>query len=289
MDWDTVTKEAKLKFRPERDTVWLAHVPPYTPSRLEGLLREVNRHPQARVEVIGKTVQGRDLALVTLTETALPDTNKKVFWLVARQHAWETGTSFVAEGLLRFLTSDEPEARKLRDQALWRIVPMMDPDGCANGKVRFNANGYDLNRHWNEVDLRDKRFLQDMPEIWYVKKAIFAALKAGERVDLMLCLHNTETGEFIEAQADEPAAQRRVQRLFDRLVRVSSFDPSAPPGLARGPDSTLNSLWQEWRVPVALMEQRISSSKKLGRRPTTEDRLLFGRQLAEAMMAAVGE
>jgi hypothetical protein len=51
----------------------------------------------------------------------------------------------------------------------------------------------------------------------------------------------------------------------------------------------LNSLWQEWRVPVALMEQRISSSKKLGRRPTTEDRLLFGRQLAEAMMAAVGE
>ena len=52
------------------------------------------------------------------------------------------------------------------------------------------------------------------------------------------------------------------------------------------PDDT-NSLWGQRQVPVLLMEQRISTSKKLGRRPTTEDRLAFGRQLVEVMAEAV--
>src|SRR5205085_8857754 len=31
MEWDDARKEATLRFRPERDTIWVAHVPPYPP------------------------------------------------------------------------------------------------------------------------------------------------------------------------------------------------------------------------------------------------------------------
>ena len=98
MAWDDVKKEATLHFRPEHDRIWIAHLPPYPHSRLLRLLEQIDRKPSARVEVIGKTARGRDLHLVTVTNFERSDQGKKVIWLQARQHAWETATSHVMEG-----------------------------------------------------------------------------------------------------------------------------------------------------------------------------------------------
>jgi hypothetical protein len=283
--WDQEKKELTLKFRPQGESIWLAHVPPYTPADLKRLLADVERSPLARIEVIGRTVQGRELHLVTVTDAAVPDAQKKVVWLQARQHAWEAGTSYVMEGALRFVTSDDPQARELARKMVFKFTPMVDIDGCAGGKVRFNANGYDVNRHWSQVDLRGKEFLRLMPEIWYTKKAIVTA----GRIDLMVNLHNTETAEYLDTQADDPATLKTMQRLYDLLVEHSSFDPSRKltPNKARIDDT--NTLFADYHVPVMLMEQRIATSKKLGRRPMVEDRLKFGRELISAMAGAVLE
>src|SRR5215213_3795832 len=204
--WDEAKKEVTLTFRPEADSVWLAQIPPYTPLDLERLLAEVGRHPHVVIEVIGKTARGRDIQMVTVTDPEAPDEAKKSLWLQARQHAWEAGTSHVAEGALRFITSDAPEARELRKANVFRFTPMVDVDGCHAGKVRFNANGYDVNRHWDEVDLRRGELLRKMPEIWYTKKAILAAAAArgGRGIDLLVNMHNTETAEYLETHATEP-------------------------------------------------------------------------------------
>ena len=283
MRWDDAKKEATLTFRPEHDRIWIAHVPPYTHRRLLRLLEQVDRSPAARVEVIGKTARGRDLHLVTVTNFDRPDDGKRTVWLQARQHAWEAGTSYVMEGALRFISSEDPVARELRDKVVFKFTPMLDPDGCATGKVRFNANGYDVNRHWDEVDLRRKEFLERMPEIWYAKKAILAHVESGRTIDLMLNLHNTETAEYIDTQAREDVTRALMSRVFDNLVSSTTFDPSQPLRFADRPDHTTNSLYRERKVPVMLMEQRISTSKKLGRRLTAEDRLAFGKQLIAVM------
>ncbi len=282
VEWDAEKKESTLQFRPERDTVWLAHIPPYPHSRLLRLLGELDRSPHACVEVIGKTALGRDLHLVTVTNFERPDDAKKTVWLQARQHAWEAGTSFVMEGALRFVTSDDPQARALRDKIVFKFTPMLDPDGCASGKVRFNAHGWDVNRHWDEVDLRDPRWLRLMPEIWYAKKAILAA-HAARPIDLMVNMHNTETAEYLDTMVDDEPEQAKLQRLFAKLVAETSFDPSRKLGIVLTPANTTNVLWKERRVPIALMEQRVGPSVKLGRLPTTEDRLGFGRQLISTM------
>jgi hypothetical protein len=287
MGWDDRAKEATLTFRPERDRIWIAHIPPYTLSHLLRLLEELKRDNCVRVEVIGKTVQGRDLHLVTLTNFEKPDGGKKTVWLQTRQHAWEAGTSYVMEGALRFAAADDPKARELRDRVVFKFTPMMDPDGCATGKVRFNAHGYDVNRHWDEVDLRNQQFLERMPEIWYVKKAIFTYLDSGRTVDLMLNLHNTETSDYLETEADADLTRQMMQRFFDRLVANTSFDPSQPLRFSDNPPNTTNCLWKKRRVPVMLLEQRISTSHKLGRRATVEDRLQFGRQLLVEMAETV--
>lgn len=287
MDWDDQNKEATLKFRSEQDRIWIAHIPPYTHSRLLGWLEQLNRAACVRVEVIGRTVQRRDLHLVTITNFDKRDDGKKTIWLQARQHAWEAGTSHVMEGALRFIASDDPRARELRDKVVFKFTPMMDPDGCATGKVRFNANGYDVNRHWDEVDLRRKEYLEWMPEIWYVKKAILGWVDSGQRIDLMLNLHNTETSEYMDTQADDEPPHQLMHRFFDALIAKTTFDPSQKLRVNNTPGNTTNVLWKERKVPVLLMEQRIGTSKKLGRRPTVEDRLAFGKQLITVMAEAV--
>jgi len=289
MDWDDEKKEATLKFRPERERIWIAHIAPYTHSRLLRLIRDIDGSDSARVEVIGQTVQRRELHLVTVTDFEKPDAAKKTVWLQARQHAWETGTSYVMEGALKFITSEDARARELRGKVVFKFTPMMDPDGCASGKVRFNANGYDVNRHWDEVDSRRKEFLERMPEIWYVKKALLGYLDSGRKIDLMVNMHNEESGEHLDTQADDAATLKMMQRFYDSLATKTSFDPSQKLNIRKAPGNTTNVLWNERKVPVLLMEQRISASKKLGHRPTVEDRVAFGGQLIAVMAETVLE
>lgn len=282
MDWDDKAKEATVRITPEQDVLWIAHIPPYTHSDLLHLLGEIDRSPHARIEVIGRTALGRDLHLLTVTDFSVADDAKKVVWLQARQHAWESGTSYVMEGALRFVTSDDAKARELRRRVVFKFTPMMDPDGCANGGIRFNANGYDVNRHWDEMDLRDKEKLRLMPEIWYVKKALYAQMESGHPIDLMLNMHNQEEGEYIATMIDDEKVLEMCQRLWANLSEKTTFDPTRP--LGNGPAGTsTNILWKEKRIPVLLMEQGIAPGKKLGRAATVEDRLSFGRELIGVM------
>jgi Zinc carboxypeptidase/Cytosolic carboxypeptidase N-terminal domain len=290
--WDDGKKEMIITLHPRGRTLWIAHVPPYTPADLDRLLADVRRHPHALVEVIGKSVQGRDLHMVTITEPQTPDAAKRSLFLMSRQHAWEAGTSYVAEGAIRFLVSDDPSAAQLRRDNIFRFIPMVDVDGCATGKVRFNANGYDVNRHWDQVDLRRPEFLRKMPEIWYAKKAIVeaAAPATGGRrggIDLLVNLHNTETAEYLETHAKEQRALAAIRRLSEQLVSQTTFDPSRELTVRDERTGTTNALSREYAIPVVLMEQRIATSKKLGRRPTVEDRLNFGRELIIAIAQAV--
>ncbi|NBV86170.1 MAG: hypothetical protein EBS01_07895, partial [Verrucomicrobia bacterium] len=288
LEWDDTSKEGTLHFTPQKDSVYIAHIPPYTHSRFLQLKDELSRTPNLLPEVIGKSVQGRDLYQFTVTDTAEADSGKKCVWLQARQHAWEAGSSWVMEGALRFMTSDDPAAVDLRKKVIFKFTPMVDPDGCANGKVRFNSHGYDVNRHWHEVDLRNKEILQKYPEIWYVKKAIAAAQTSANPIALMVNIHNTETTEYLDSNIDDEAANAPLISLFKRLKAESLFDPSRPPTFGGDPFGTANNLWLSHKVPVALMELRIGPSAKLqGRCPTTEDRLKFGAELIRHMGEAV--
>jgi hypothetical protein len=154
--------------------------------------------------------------------------------------------------------------------------------------VRFNANGYDVNRHWSEVDLRDKAKLRSMPEIWYVKRAVFAQMDSGHPIDLMVNMHNEEEGEHLDTMADDAAVLKMMRRFFDTLSAKTSFDPSRELRVGSAGGST-NSLWKDKRVPAMLMEQRISPGKKFGHAPTVEDRLNFGRELITVMAETVLE
>jgi murein tripeptide amidase MpaA len=52
------------------------------------------------------------------------------------------------KGVIDFLISDTTEAKALRDQFVFKIIPMLNPDGVINGNYRCSLLGCDLNRRW---------------------------------------------------------------------------------------------------------------------------------------------
>jgi hypothetical protein len=270
--FDAAEPHLRLRMTPRGDRLWIAHVPPYTNTHLERLLDEFRRSPSLKID--------SEATMPLLTIGSGP----KIIWLMFRQHAWETGSSWAGEGAIRFLLSKEAEP--IRRDATFKIFPMADPEGVRAGNVRFNKAGFDLNRNW-DVDDPVK-----MPEIAAQKRAILKWVEAGNRVDLFLTVHNTETSEYLEGP---PAGFDELgPRFFAALVEHSTFAPTRPYFRAAttttagkpGRMTVSQGLYHAARIPAFIMEQMIARNPKLGHFPTVEDRLAFGAQLVRAIHAA---
>ncbi|MCS7026843.1 MAG: M14-type cytosolic carboxypeptidase [Bryobacteraceae bacterium] len=283
-DYDYDANEPKLRVRviPQAAVFWLAHVPPYTNRDLMALEKECQNHPAFQRQIIGKSLGHRPLLLWTIAENA-GTASKPTVWLMFRQHSWEAGTSWVAEGAVRALLSEQ--GAELRRNTIWKIFPLCDPDGVARGGVRFNSLGYDLNRNW---DVEDP---QRMPEITAQRQAMRDWISQGHRIKLFLSLHNTETAEYLEGPPNPDATTRALaEKLFEKLNQTS-FDPSRPLSFSEvstalgvpGRMTVVQGLARDFGIRGFLMEQRISFHRKFGRLPLPEDRLRFGRELVEVM------
>jgi murein tripeptide amidase MpaA len=288
--YDPDEPKLTLRVTPQKPQFWIAHVPPYTTAELGALRAEARRNPDFHEEVIGKTVGGRDLVLWTIgAKTAAKDA--PTVWLMFRQHSWETGSSWAGEGAVRALLHDDPEGRRLRQSIVWKIFPLCDPDGVARGGVRFNANGYDLNRNW------DVSNSAKMPEIAAQREAVQAWIREGHTIALFFSLHNTETGEYLEGPpgGGEGKFNPLAERFFQILSTETTFAPTTPLRYAEvtttagmtGRMTVVQGLYHDLRIPAFLMEQRISMNPKLGHLPEIPDRLKFGGELVNAIAKTV--
>lgn len=97
-------------------------------------LRFVNALPRdAHLEkaLVGKSDGGREHWELTITDRAVPaERKRKIFWH-AREHAYETYSSFAMEGLVEFLLSDA--AAEFRRRYIIVLHPMTNVDGVAQG------------------------------------------------------------------------------------------------------------------------------------------------------------
>ena len=139
-----------VTFESDYDTVYFTHCFPYTYSDLCEDLKQIESKPNSanifHRTLLTRTLAGNRCDMVTITskdkdprsEKAL---KKKGVFISARVHPGETCGSWAMKGIIDFLTGNSAEARVLRDHFVFKIVPMLNPDGVINGNYRFSLVG----------------------------------------------------------------------------------------------------------------------------------------------------
>jgi hypothetical protein len=111
--------------------------------------------PHVQVTDLATSEEGRSVKMFRFTDPVVPDAGKRVIWIMARQHAFESHSSWYAEGLARWQLSDHPLAAELRRRAVVYVTPMMDVDnvyrgGAGKEQLSHDGRRVDFNRSWGE-------------------------------------------------------------------------------------------------------------------------------------------
>jgi murein tripeptide amidase MpaA len=65
-------------------------------------------------------------------------------------HPSEATGSHIVNGLIKGLTNESVEAKWLRNKVVFKVVPMLNPDGVIMGNTRTGVAGKDLNRQYKK-------------------------------------------------------------------------------------------------------------------------------------------
>lgn len=85
---------------------------------------------------------------------ALSFGSKPIVFVSSRVHPGETPSSHILNGFLRLLLDPTSSTgRALLDNYVFKIVPMLNPDGVAHGHYRTDTLGQNLNRFYNQCGL----------------------------------------------------------------------------------------------------------------------------------------
>jgi hypothetical protein len=117
-----------------------------------------SRSVHFREEVLCHSALGREVPIVTITsgkgyDPHTTDTQKEMVFVSARVHPGETPSSHMLNGFLdQLLHPTDPRAYALLSKFVFKIVPMVNPDGVAIGNYRTDHNGTNLNRVYDKPD-----------------------------------------------------------------------------------------------------------------------------------------
>ena len=195
-----------------QDSVYVASYLPYPLSRVEALVSSLKAKPcvfppaSGNADLVigrtlgtagggylddyGRTVAAQDIYGFKVTDSAAAGPKKKVV-IMCGNHPGETQAAYVLEGLLNFVTGNDPRAVELRRRVEFYVYPNVDPEGRAAGYYRSSPRTPLLNhnRVW------DDPVAAGCTEVAVVETAMKA--DTASRVDYFFDFHgNGSASEF---------------------------------------------------------------------------------------------
>ncbi len=262
-------------------TAWFAWGPPYVLADARAAVeRAAAACPEAKAFELCRSRDGHSVPAVRVGRI---EGERFGIWVQARQHAWESGGSWVGQGFLDWIVSDDPRARELRGKAEIAVVPVMDADNVERGAGGKAQKPQDHNRDWSDEP--------HWPEVRAAQAGI-KRLDAEGRFDFFVDLHNPGAGDkspfFFVSPKDmlSEKGQANLRRFLDAAkeeivgplkhkggVRESGkdYDPKAWERISKNwvtrsakPHVVALTLETSWNTPESTAENYRRVGRKLG-------------------------
>lgn len=136
--------------------------------------------PDVAVRVVGRSIRGRPISAAETSAKA------QGVLFIGRQHPPEVTGALTMHAFVDTVLADTELARSFRKIFTVIAVPLLNPDGVANGHWRHNAGKTDLNRDWGPFRQPETRSVQDL---------LADLAGRGIALRLMLDFHATQATE----------------------------------------------------------------------------------------------
>lgn len=270
----------------EAPTLWFAWGPPFVVSDAHELVKRLDHaSKQADDFTLAKSRAGHDVPALKVRGGDRDDNHRFGIWVQARQHAWESGASWVGRGFAQWLVSDDEDATWLREHAKIYFVPVMDVDNVFRGAGGKEQKPQDHNRdwsadpHWPEVEAAQQK-IREMDQ--------------RRDFDLFIDLHNPGPSDRAPYFYLPPPEYQKDPSLYDRFVAAAAAHITGPLKLAekqRISGANYDKNWQKisknW-VSQNVKGEHVAVTLETSwntEHSTAEGYMTVGRQLGEAMAA----
>ncbi|KAF5302931.1 hypothetical protein FQA39_LY02111 [Lamprigera yunnana] len=256
----TYTLTFVVEFPYDNDTVYFAYSYPYSYTDLQNYLTELSSHPTksqyATVRLLCKTLAGNNLYCVTITgpkQDTKPKTKltkgrvkrkeKRVIIITARVNPSDTPSSWIMKGFMDFLTDESNCARLLREFFIFKLVPMLNPDGVVVGNTRCSLSGKDLNGEFKTESPKC------YPTIWYTKLLTERMLDKHE-VTMFCDLHAQYSMHNVVVYGCD--LRTGLNQEFFKENFLSALQKTAPDTFVLE-NSNFNNKWTQASIPRIVM------------------------------------
>ncbi|XP_042128969.2 cytosolic carboxypeptidase 3 isoform X4 [Peromyscus maniculatus bairdii] len=202
-----------FQFPHSKDTCYFAHCYPYTYTNLQEYLSGINSDPVrskfCKIRVLCHTLARNMVYVLTIT-TPLKNSDsrkRKAVILTARVHPGETNSSWIMKGFLDYILGDSSDAQLLRDTFIFKVVPMLNPDGVIVGNYRCSLAGRDLNRNYTSL------LKESFPSVWYTRNMIHRLMEKRE-VILYCDLHGHSRKQNIFMYGCDGSHRSKTKGLY---------------------------------------------------------------------------
>ncbi|XP_040976401.1 cytosolic carboxypeptidase 3 isoform X2 [Aquila chrysaetos chrysaetos] len=284
-----------FQFPHDQDTCYFAHCYPYTYSNLQEYLVAISKDPVkskiCKIHILCHSLAGNSVYVLTITNPPKSGkgTKRKAVILTARVHPGETNSSWIMKGFLDYILGNSGKAQLLRDNFVFKVVPMLNPDGVIVGNHRCSLTGQDLNRKYRS---NVKKFY---PSIWYTRNMIKRVMR--EHGVFLYCDvhgHNRKQNVFMygcerKQQAKAPYVHPRV---FPLLLSKSCPDKFSFPDcrfrVQKSKEGTGRVVMWKMGINNSYTLEASICGSKLGRRESThfdtKDLESIGQHFCDALL-----
>ncbi len=137
---------ATMRLRVGKRALWISGQELETSKSVFAWIDRMARKPFVRDEVIGTSIEGRPLRMLTIGKKK----RAKMMLVISRQHPPEVTGYFAMKSFVETIAGNTDLARRFRDKWSVNVIPLMNPDGVDAGHWRHNMGGVDLNRDWTK-------------------------------------------------------------------------------------------------------------------------------------------